>query len=110
MITALQIALAACQNLILAGGVVFRGWSPAPGLALCGGENAVGPRRLAGRMALARRLTGKRRPYRPQINARGGEARGGHRHSFLSEFATLSLAFCLVHGIFLVALSVLVLK
>src|SRR3954470_19882916 len=108
MITALQMALAACQNLIFAGGVVFRGWSPATALTLYWCENLVGSLLLAGRIALHRRLTRKRGHYRPQINARDGEDRGVQGQSFLSEFATLSLAFCLVHGIFLVALSVLV--
>jgi hypothetical protein len=41
MMTILQIALSVAVNLVPAGGVVFRGWSPATALALYWCENLM---------------------------------------------------------------------
>lgn len=109
MFTILQMALAVFQNFIPAGGVVFRGWSPATALTLYWCENLVGSILVALRIAVHRRLTSKRGHYRHQINA-NSPADERARTTYLAEFLQTSLAFTLVHGVFLAALLAAVVK
>ena len=110
MITFLQMALSVCLNAIPAGGVVFRGWTPATALTLYWCENLVGAILIALRIAIHRRLTRRRGHYRLQINAKDNPGKGVSQVTYLGEFLTVSLAFTLVHGIFLAALLTIVVK
>jgi hypothetical protein len=112
MIAVLQAVFVVVLNLVPAGGVVLRGWSPATALTLYWGENLVGSVLIALRIALHRRMTRKRGHYRGQIDVKDGTTgRVRSRPStFLAEFTTVGLAFCLVHGVFLAALLAIVVK
>lgn len=106
--TIVQAVLSIFQNLIPAGGVVFRGWSPATALTLYWSENLVGSVLIALRIAIHRHLTRKRGHYRPQINKEDGDRK--RPPTYLSEFTSISLMFTLVHGIFLAALLKIVVR
>lgn len=112
MIAVLQAILVIGLNLVPAGGVVLRGWSPATALVLYWCENVVGSVLISLRIALHRRTTRQRGHYRGHYAVKDG-ATGRVRtrpSSFLAEFTTTSLAFCFVHGVFLAALLAIVVK
>ncbi|SIO66729.1 hypothetical protein SAMN05444166_8198 [Singulisphaera sp. GP187] len=112
MITLLQMALSVGLNAIPVGGVVLRGWTPATALTLYWCENLVAALLIALRIAIHRRLTRRRGHYRLQINAKGNPGKGESQAqgTYLGEFLTISLAFTLVHGIFLAAVLAVVVK
>ncbi|AGA25415.1 DUF6498-containing protein [Singulisphaera acidiphila] len=112
MITLLQMALTVVLNAIPAGGVIFRGWTPATALTLYWCENLVAAILIAVRIAIHRRLTKKRGHYRfeSNANAKGRPSQGRFQVSYLGEFLATSLTFTLVHGLFLFALFAVVVK
>ena len=98
-------------NAVPVGGVMLAGWSTGTGLTLYWCETLIGTATNALRIALHRRLTGKRGHYRGQlgveINAadsppprRPSRARTQWR-SFLTEYLVSSLVFTFAHGLFL---------
>lgn len=110
MITILQMALFLCMNAIPVSGVVFDGWTPATALALYWCENLVATLLIAVRIAIHRRLTRRRGHYRFQVNVKDQRGTRTKQLTFLTEFLVVGLGFCLAHGIFLVALLIMVVK
>ncbi|WP_406697287.1 DUF6498-containing protein [Singulisphaera sp. Ch08] len=110
MITFLQIALSIFLNAIPAGGVVFRGWTPATALTLYWSENLVAVLLIGLRIAIHRRLTRRRGHYPLQVSTKNLKGRSSPQPTYLAEFLTVSLAFTLVHGIFLAAILTMVAK
>lgn len=115
----LQLLLSLAVNTIPIAGFAFRDWSPATVLVLYWAENVVGSVLTSFRIAIHRRWTGMRGHERPHFDStssggtagpRRGRKIGPRRPSFFSEFTTLSLAFCVGHGIFLTAILAIVLK
>ncbi len=109
LITIVQIALAVFQNGVPAGGVVFRGWSPATALTLYWCENLVATILIAVRIAVHRRLTRKNGHYVTVVDM-SKPNRPRSRSTYLAGFLTLSLGFTLVHGVLLAAMLLLVAK
>jgi hypothetical protein len=79
MIAVLQALLILGLNLVPAGGVALRGWSPATALTLYWCENLIGSVLVALRIAIHRRLTRNRGHYQIQINGREHAPGGGTR-------------------------------
>lgn len=98
-------------NAVPIGGVMLAGWSTGTGLTLYWCETLIGTVTNALRIALHRRMTGKRGHYRGQlgveINAGDSQpsrrsARGKTKwRSFLTEYLVGSLVFTFAHGLFL---------
>lgn len=98
-------------NAVPIGGVMLAGWSTGTGLALYWCETLLGTAVNAVRIALHRRMTGKRGHYRGQlgveINASDSpparRSAGGRTkwRSFLTEYLVGSLVFTFAHGLFL---------
>lgn len=96
-------------NAVPAVGLFAEGWSAGTVLALYWFENLLGSVLVGLRIALHRRLTGKRGHFRPQLGVQvtsgsGSRAKEHRFRSFLSEFLTGALAFNLAHGVFLAIL------
>ena len=98
-------------NAVPVGGVMLAGWSTGTGLALYWCETLLGTATNAVRIALHRRMTGKRGHYRGQLGVEinAGDdpparrpARGRTQwRSFLTEYLVGSLVFTFAHGLFL---------
>jgi hypothetical protein len=106
-------------NAVPVAGIVFAGWSPATALALYWCENVVGAALVAVRIAMHRDATRKRGHYRTHLglSITGTLKVAGSREpmdvapkTLLAEFVWAAGAFTIAHGVFLVALLVLVMK
>lgn len=85
-------------NGVVLWGLGFDGWSGPTALAVYWFENLFSSVLIAMRIAVHRRLTGKRGHFRAQLGVKVNEREIG---SFLAEFLTASLAFTAAHGVFL---------
>lgn len=98
-------------NAVPVGGVMLAGWSTGTGLALYWCETLIGTATNALRIALHRRMTGKRGHYRGQLGVEinSGDSQPARRsargktqwRSFLTEYLVGSLVFTFAHGLFL---------
>lgn len=85
---------ALAPNLVPAGGWFLAGWEPATTLIVYWAENLIASLAIATRIVLHRRATRTR----------------GHEGGFLGGFLAASLAFTVVHGVFILAIVFAIMK
>lgn len=95
-------------NAVPVAGLALGGWSASTALALYWVENLVGGLLVAVRIALHRRLTGKRGHLRPQLGVQlttGGRGREKEvQLGFLAEFTLGAVGLTVAQGLFLALL------
>ncbi len=91
------------------GGFIFGGWSWQTAVALYWVENFIGIPLIAAQILIHQQLTHKRGHYRTQLGVTiNGKAKTFD--SFLSEFLISGTLFVFVHGIFLLAIFVIIVR